>query len=229
MFRYKDSPRQPSCRLPGSLRLIVSLVLVAGIGMGCASGTQQSAGVPSMHSHVDTIVPTTATVASEVPPGEKAAAEEMIGEAMEDGVMTGQELELIVVEYIECIRRAGFEAALTNFNQRSGSFTSDFRDPQQDPNYDPREDPGYIPGSEPVVVAEAACDAVYVAPALDAFYGSNPRTEQEIRLEARQREQAVLDCLSEAGFEFETFDDYRAGLGDLPTDVALPCSQAYNE
>lgn len=200
--------------------LLAGLWVGVIISAGCANDSQSLTddhGVPD-----EVVVPAVTVIeqTAEVPPDEQAAAERMLASALEDGAMTAEEFEAFALETIECTRRAGFDSRLDYFNAEYRTFSLIAPTVDQTGTADPGEDPAEV--------AQNMCISVYFDPAYDAFDRLNPRSEEELQLQEQQREQAVFDCLGRSGFEFETIDDFIMS-GDVPSEVRVACTQAYNE
>jgi len=222
MLRIWSRPLNWNCmRHAVFLCSVAKLVVLLIVGVGCGGETLESEGDQGVEVHANTVTPTVMTDTPKASAEEQVAAERMLAEAMADGLMTAEEFELLALEAVECTKRAGFEASLDAFNAEFRYFSSSVRNVDQTGNA--------LPGEDPAEIADEACSNAYFYPAWDAFEITNPRSEEDIRRLEKQREQAVLDCLRESGIEFETFDDYLAGLGDVHPDVHIPCAQAYNE
>ena len=205
----------------GWQRLVGGLLLAAAVvSAGCASDEQSPAEDPAVPVAEGAPLPTVVEEIEKAPVDEQVAAEGMLADAMADGVVTAEELEAFALESLQCTERAGFEASLKTFNPESRSYSFSVRNANQDGPSEPGEE-------DPAVTAHASCQAAYFYPAYDAFDRTNPRSEEDFRLDQERREQAVVECMSDAGFEIETFDDFIA-IEDVPSDVRLACSQAYN-
>ena len=200
-------------------RLLSGWLFAALVSAGCASDAQRSAEDPATPDDYGETLPT--TVERHDPPAEEqAAAESMLADAMVDGVMTDEELELFVIEYVQCIGRAGFEATLRHFGPRTRTVEVIVRSAIQEADVEPGEDPSEW--------AESACDAAYLSPALNAHETTNSRSEEEIRQEQERREQRLLDCARDAGHEHETIDDFLADES-VSHDVRRTCVNAHND
>jgi len=143
----------------------------------------------------------------------------MLAAAMEDGVMSASELEAAAVEAVECTIRAGFDASLGYFDPETGG--AGFGVPAGGPDA-PMDDPGSL--------ALEGCTAAYFTPAQDAFTATSGPSEEEARKKLERQQQAELDCLNEAGYRFDTHDDYFFSDIDLPEGLSIECARrAYFE
>ncbi len=207
-------------RRPGWRWLVGGLLLAALVSAGCGGDESPAVEDPVVPVAEGAPLPTVVEEIEKAPADEQAAAEAMLADAMADGVVTAEEFEAMALEAVECTRRAGFEASLDEFNAESRIFSSGVNTVNQDGTLGPDDE-------DPAMTAHDACQETYFYPAWDAFDQTNPRTEEELRLDQERREQALIDCMSDAGFEIETFDDFMAVDG-VPGDVRLACTQAYN-
>lgn len=216
MIAMQEDPIGPALR-----RLLAGLVVAAVVVAGCGGGAQQSVDDLGADAEADAVPLGNVIEVRKASPEEQAAAASMMDEALEDGAMTAEELEAFALETVECARRGGFDARLDSFNAEWRTFGFSVSAANQSDEDGPGED---LAGG-----SLSACEETYFYPAYDEFERTNPQTEEEYQRIQKQREQAVLDCALEAGFEFETLEDYLAGHLDLPTDVAVACTNAYNE
>ena len=202
------------------IRLLSGWLLAALVSAGCASDAQRSAEDPAASDDAGETLPTTASERHDASPEEQAAAESMLADAMEDGVMSDEELELFAIEYVQCINRAGFKATLTHFGARTRTIEVIVRSAIQERDVEFGEDPSEW--------AADGCGAAYLSPALDAHEITNSRSEEEIRQEQERREQRLLDCARDAGHEHETIDDFLADES-VSHDVRRTCVNAHND
>jgi len=196
------------------------LLVAASVCAGCAVDTRESADEGRAPDEAYALPTTSIQDRTEAPAEELAAADKMLDEAMQDGLMTAKELEALALETVECVKRAGHDANLSYFNAETRSFGFGYRTVDQTGDVD------Y--GKDQADRVWSWCDAAFFMSAWDAFEETNPRSEDEVKIQQQQREQAVLDCMRKSDFEFETIDDFIASEG-VPSDVRLACTQAYNE
>ena len=205
-------------RRPGWRWLVGSLLLAALVSAGCGGDESPAAEDRPVSGDQDVVLPTE-YVPEPAPPEEQAAAEAMLADAMADGIMTAEEFEAMALEAVECTRRAGFEASMDEFIPETRTFSFSIRSAIQRPMEPGEEDPA--------IEAYDSCEWTFFNPAYDAFDRTNPRTEEDVRLGQERREQALIDCMRDAGSEIETFDDFM-GTEDVPPAVHSACAQAYN-
>ncbi len=192
---------------------IVVLIMICVAASACGADSGSTPHGRAEASGLGLPTPTTVPL-GEASESEKMAFEQMFSAATADDVLTLGELEVFALEAVQCTRRAGYESELIEFDQESGNAAFSVA------TAGPDEGGGDIAADD--------CQATFYLPALDEYGRSHGPSVEEVRADQERRDQMVLACLAEAGFEF---DDAVAGLADatVPEDLRRSCVQAYFE
>ncbi len=109
--------------LPG-VRCLLALLIPCVLVVGCRSVFDSSAHDDDAVSFAGQPAPTTmGLTVGQAPAQEEEAFTHMYDAATDDGAISAGELRLFALETAACIRRAGFDATLGDFDPRTGALS----------------------------------------------------------------------------------------------------------